>query len=68
MSDKLKSRKFLVWITTTILFLISMIVIFITKTDALNVVSENLSEGYIWVSVFYIGGNTAQKFLYKKEE
>lgn len=68
MNDKLKSRKFIVWTTTTILLILSFIIYAIVKTDLITSVCKILAEGYVWISTLYIGGNTIQKFASKNKE
>ena len=57
--NKIKSRKFQVWLIWTALVAISIIM---TKTVSVEIVGW-----YGIVSIIYIGGNVAQKYLYKKE-
>lgn len=60
MNEKFKSRKFIVWITSTIFIIISLILSFINNSfvDVLKIFAENWG----WISAFYIGGNVIQKF------
>lgn len=62
MNDKLKSRKFIVWLVATILLILSFIAYIIVKTDLMADVCKILAEGWTWISAIYIGGNVAQKF------
>lgn len=64
MNNKLKSRKFIVWLVATIIMFICCVMAFITKD-----ISVINSFGGIWggISMFYIGGNVAQKFAEYKE-
>lgn len=55
---KLKSRKFWVWITFTIVVIYSIIIT--------NSVSAELVSWWGAVSMIYIGGNVTQKFLERK--
>lgn len=57
--SKIKSRKYQVWLIWTALVAISIV---ITKTVSVEIVGW-----YGIVSIIYIGGNVAQKYLYKKE-
>lgn len=61
MNEKLKSRKFIVWITSTIFIIISLILSFINNSfiDVLKIFAENWG----WISSFYIGGNVLQKYI-----
>lgn len=68
MTDKLKSRKFIVWITATILLILSFVAYIIVKSDLMAEVCKILAEGWCWISAFYIGGNVAQKFTNKGEK
>lgn len=65
MTDKLKSRKFIVWITATILLILSFVAYIIVKSDLMADVCKTLAEGWCWISTIYIGGNVAQKFTDK---
>ena len=65
MTDKLKSRKFIVWITATILLILSFVAYIIVKSDLMADVCKTLAEGWCWISAIYIGGNVAQKFTDK---
>lgn len=65
MNDKLKSRKFIVWLVATILLILSFIAYCIAKTDLMAEVCKILAEGWTWISAIYIGGNVAQKFTDK---
>lgn len=60
MLKKLKSRKFQVWIIWLIFCIVSCI-----PCTALP--KETIFNFFGWVSIVYIGGNVAQKYLYKKE-
>lgn len=60
MNDKLKSRKFIVWVTTTIFVVVSLILNFIVKD--FSDITKIFAEGWSWISAIYIGGNVAQKF------
>lgn len=65
MKEKIKSRKFVCWATSTILLVLSFIANCIIKTDLMAEVCKTLAEGYTWITAIYIGGNTAQKFASK---
>jgi hypothetical protein len=65
MNEKIKSRKFIVWLVATILLVSSFVVYCIAKTDLMAEVCKILAESWKWVSVIYIGGNVAQKFTNK---
>lgn len=65
MNDKLKSRKFIVWITATVLLVLSFVAYVIVKDSTMAEVSKSLAESWGWVSAFYIGGNVAQKCFIK---
>ena len=59
--SKIKSRKFIVWISTIVIFIVAVIV---TKT-----VTDAMINMVTVIGIVYIGGNTAQKYLpLKKEE
>ena len=60
MVSKIRSRKLWVWIVYTGLLISSFV---LTHT-----ISPELVNGYSIVTALYIGGNVAQKFLYKKED
>jgi hypothetical protein len=57
---KISSRKLWVWVVWTILVGVSFI---ITKTIDANIISW-----YGTVSIVYIGGNTASKFITKEHK
>lgn len=65
MNEKLKSRKFIVWIVATILLILSFVAYIIVKSDLMADVCKTLAEGWTWISAIYIGGNVAQKFTDK---
>ena len=58
MIDKLKSRKFQVWIVWLIIAIISLF-----KTD---LPKETIFQYFGLVSMLYIGGNVAQKAIFNK--
>lgn len=61
---KIFSRKFIVWIVATVFQLGAFIVSFINGN------ADIATEFFLWwgsISVCYIGGNVAQKYVYSKE-
>lgn len=68
MEEKFKSRKFIVWVTATILLILSFVAYCIVKADLMAEVSKILAEGWIWISALYIGANGISKFANKKVE
>lgn len=64
--NKLTSRKFLIWLTSTILVIGSLITATITNNDTLAEVSKTFADGWVVISGLYIGGNVAQKFATNK--
>ena len=68
MNDKLKSRKFIVWITSTVFVTLSFIAYIIVKDIEVMSVTKTFAESWGWISALYIGGNEAQKCLVKQEE
>lgn len=61
---KILSRKFIVWIVATVFQLGAFIVAVINKN------AEIATQFFVWwgsISVCYIGGNVAQKYVYSKE-
>lgn len=68
MNERLNSRKLWVWITTTVLLVLSFVASILIKNTDLSKVVEILSEGYIWVSALYLGANAAGKFANKTGE
>lgn len=65
MNNKLKSRKFVVWLVATIFVTVSLILNFIVKD--FSEITKIFAEGWCWISAIYIGGNVAQKFTEKGE-
>lgn len=59
MSDKLGSRKFIVWIVATVFELGAIAYAFIAKDSAF---AMQVVPWWGGISVAYIGGNVAQKF------
>lgn len=61
---KIFSRKFIVWIVATVFQLGAFIV------SVVNGNADIATEFFLWwgsISVCYIGGNVAQKYVYSKE-
>jgi len=67
-TDKFQSRKFCVWLTTTVLVVATLIVSAIYNSEHIAKTAEIFAEGYIWVSSFYIGANGISKFATKNIE
>ena len=67
MKSKFESRKFLVWLTTTVLVVACLITSAIYNSEHIAKTTEIFAEGYIWVSSFYLGANALSKFGNKKE-
>ena len=65
MNNKLKSRKFIVWLVATIFLLLSFVCYFVIKDSTITDVMKIFAEGWCWISAIYIGGNVAQKFTDK---
>lgn len=64
MKKKIFSRKFIVWIVATVFQLGAFIV------SVINGNADIATEFFLWwgsISVCYIGGNVAQKYVYSKE-
>lgn len=68
MKEKLKSRKFVVWITATIFLVLCFVAYVIVKDSTMAEVIKIFAESWGWVSALYIGGNVAQKFVGEKTE
>lgn len=68
MNEKLKSRKFIVWIVSTVFVVLSFIAFIIVKDSEVMNVTKIFAEGWTWISAIYIGGNVAQKFTNKGEQ
>lgn len=66
MTDKFKSRKFIVWITATVLLLICLIGYCVVEDNGIMDVAKIMAEGWVWVSALYIGANGITKFANKK--
>lgn len=62
---KLRSRKFGVWITATLFETASFIAGFIIKDFTL---AQDFMPWWGGISMLYIGGNVAQKFVQKTED
>lgn len=67
MDEKLKSRKFIVWLVATIFVVFSFVAYIIVKDIEVMDVIKIFAEGWTWISVFYIGGNVVQKFATTKK-
>lgn len=67
MEDKLKSRKFIVWVTGTILVIGSLVASTITNNNTLAEVSKTFADGWVILSGVYMGANAISKFGNKKE-
>lgn len=67
MSDKkkLSSRKFIVWLTATVFELIALVAGFFTKDFTL---AQEFIPWWGGISMLYIGGNVAQKFVKPETE
>ena len=63
MKEKIKSRKFIVWLTSTIFVAISLILNFVA--DNMGDITKIFAESWGWISSIYIGTNVAQKFASK---
>lgn len=59
-TNKLSSRKFQVWLVWTILTVLALFVI-----DMEVEVKSQIVQFYGWVSLIYVGGNVAQKYIDK---
>lgn len=57
-TSKLFSRKFQVWLVWTILTVVSLFLV-----DMEVEVKSQIAQFYGWISLFYIGGNVAQKYI-----
>lgn len=68
MNNKLKSRKFIVWLTATVFLILGFVGYFIVKSSDITELLKILAEGWTWISAIYIGGNVAQKFTEGKTE
>lgn len=60
-ANKLSSRKFQVWLVWTILTVLALFVI-----DMEVEVKSQIVQFYGWVSLIYVGGNVAQKYITNK--
>jgi len=56
--NKIKSRKFQVWIVWLVFCIASLFIADLPK--------ETIFNFFGWVSIAYIGGNVAQKYIYNK--
>lgn len=66
MTDKIKSRKFIVWLVATIFVVFSFIAYIIVRDNEVMNVTKIFAESWGWISAIYIGGNVAQKFATEK--
>jgi hypothetical protein len=62
MQNKLKSRKFIVWVVATIFYAIILALGFIVKDSKLAL---EFTSYWGFISMLYLGGNVTQKFLLK---
>lgn len=62
-NKKMKSRKFIVWLMATIFQAVSFVLIFTNKDTTLAV---QFMPWWGGISMIYIGGNVAQKFVEDK--
>lgn len=58
--DKLKSRKFQVWLVWLLFCIASLFIADLPKDTIFNF--------FGWVSVVYIGGNVAQDYVFNKDK
>lgn len=63
--DKLNSRKFIVWVTSTVFVLLSFIAFVMTNNSALEDIMRIFADGWVWISSIYIGVNGISKFANK---
>lgn len=68
MNEKLKSRKFIVWLTGTVLVIGSLIASTITNNNTLAEVSKTFADGWVILSGVYMGANAVSKFGNKNSE
>lgn len=64
-NSKWGSRKFIVWVTTAVLFFGIVIYSFFVKDSSLAI---KFAEYYAWVSALYLGGNVAQDYIFKDKK
>lgn len=62
---KYTSRKFIVWIVATIIFIGIIILSFFTKNET---IADQFVHYWGSISLAYIGGNVAQDFIFNKEK
>lgn len=63
--QKLRSRKFAVWVTATVFEAAALAAGFVIKDFTL---AQDFTPWWGGISMLYIGGNVAQKFAAKTEE
>ena len=63
--SKFESRKFLVWMTTTILMVICLIVACLVENEYIAKTAEIFAENYGFISMIYLGANAASQFANK---
>ncbi len=59
--NKLSSRKFQVWLVWTVITVVSLFIIQLESE-----VKSQIVQFYGWVSLIYVGGNVAQKYITNK--
>lgn len=59
---KWSSRKFIVWVTATVLYFGILAYSFIAES---SVLAEEFTQYWAYISIFYLGGNVAQDFAFK---
>ena len=59
-TKKAQSRKFIVWIVSTFMFLIVMVVSFFNESG--DEVTVKAIEFYTWTTALYLGANVGSKF------
>lgn len=59
--SKLFSRKFQVWLVWTVITVLSLFIIQLESE-----VKSQIVQFYGWVSLIYVGGNVAQKYITNK--
>ena len=65
MNKKFSSRKFIVWVTATLIMIACCIISFITEDSEVITSFTGIWGG---ISMLYIGGNVAQKAMLKNED
>lgn len=64
-NSKIRSRKFIVWIAATFFEAASLVLCFVTKDTTL---AQQFTPWWGGISMAYIGGNVAQKFVKQEEK